>query len=114
MKTVGVILFPEFELLDVFGPCEAYGILPDSFKLTIVAQNRGPVKSAQGPEVIAEHDFKSAPQLDILLVPGGMGTRREIENPTILEFLKTRASQAEYVSSVCTGAGVFARAGLLD
>ena len=113
-RTVGAVLFPGFELLDVFGPLEAYGIVRGWFTVTLVAQQPAPVASAQGPRAQADHGFEDCPPLDILLVPGGMGTRREVDNPALLEWLQRRAAATEVVTSVCTGAGLLARAGILD
>jgi transcriptional regulator GlxA family with amidase domain len=113
-KTVGTVLFEGFELLDVFGPLEAYGIVPEHFKLVIVAEKAGLVASHQGPKASAEFGFDDCPHMDILLVPGGMGTRRERSNPSMLEFLKQRAAQAQFATSVCSGAILYAGAGLLD
>jgi transcriptional regulator GlxA family with amidase domain len=79
-----------------------------------VAEKKGAVTSAQGPQVIAAHDFDDAPRLDLILVPGGFGTRTEAENPRILDFLGRRAADAEVVMSVCTGSALLARAGILD
>jgi transcriptional regulator GlxA family with amidase domain len=112
-RRVGVILFPRFELLDVFGPLEMFGLLPDWFDLTLVTEHGGSVPSAQGPASVVDATFEQAPPLDVLLVPGGIGTRREVENPAMLTFLRDRAARAEVVTSVCTGAGVLAAAGLL-
>jgi len=113
-RTLGVVLFPEFELLDVFGPLEAFGNLRGLFRVLMVAEAGGPVASAQGPRAVADHGFADCPHLDLILVPGGFGTRREVENPTLLAWLARRAAEAEIVTSVCTGAALLARAGLLD
>jgi len=115
-RTLGVVLFEGFELLDVFGPCEAYGIhdLGGAFRLTTVAAEAGAVASAQGPSALAEFAFDNCPPLDLLLVPGGIGTRREVENAALIAWLRARAARAELVTSVCTGAALLARAGLLD
>jgi transcriptional regulator GlxA family with amidase domain len=113
-KTVGTVLFEGFELLDVFGPLEAYGVVPEHFKLVTVAEKAGLVASHQGPRVLAEFGCDDCPHLDILLVPGGLGTRRERNNPAMLEFVKQRAVQAQFATSVCSGAILYASAGLLD
>jgi transcriptional regulator GlxA family with amidase domain len=113
-KTVGVLLFPEFELLDVFGPLEAFGHARDSFHIVMVAEHAGPVASAQGPRAMADYGLDDAPPLDVLLVPGGMGTRREVGNATLVDWLRQRARSAEMTTSVCTGAALLARAGILD
>ena len=113
-KTVGAVLFKGFELLDVFGPLEAYGLLPGVFRILTVAEKAGPVASNQGPQAIAEFEFSNCPKLDIILVPGGFGTRREMHNPAMLEFLRLRASGARLATAVCSGAILYASAGLLN
>ena len=116
-KIVGVLLFEGFELLDVFGPLEAWGIHAQTAGgLTIVtaAQSSGALKSAQGPRAIADYTLADCPRIDVLLVPGGIGTRREVGNGALMDWLRRRAAEAEIVSSVCTGAALLARAGLLD
>jgi transcriptional regulator GlxA family with amidase domain len=113
-RRLGTVLYPVFELLDVFGPLEMFGILTDRIELTIVAERSGPVRSAQGPEVLAEHGFADCPPLDMLLVPGGFGTREQLDNPAMLAFLRERAARAERTMSVCTGSALLAAAGLLD
>ena len=112
--TLGVVLFPGFELLDVFGPLEAFGNLPGMFRILMVAERAGPVASAQGPRSVADHGFADCPRLDLMLVPGGIGTREEAENPALLGWLARAAAEAEIVTSVCTGAALLACAGLLD
>lgn len=115
-RTIGFVLFEGFELLDVFGPAEAYGIreVDGAFRLVMVAQEPGPVASAQGPSAVAGYGFNDCPHLDIILVPGGIGTRREVDNQLMISWLRARAQAAEIVTSVCTGAGLLARAGILD
>jgi transcriptional regulator GlxA family with amidase domain len=115
-RTIGVVLFEGFELLDVFGPCKAYGIrdLEGAFRIAMVAEKAGPIASAQGPRPIAEFGFDDCPRLDVMLVPGGIGTRREVYRTALISWLRARAEQAELVTSVCTGAALLAAAGLLD
>lgn len=116
-KTVGVLLFEGFELLDVFGPLEAWGIYAQAggaCTIVMTAEEAGAVKSAQGPRAIADYALADCPPIDVMLVPGGIGTRREVNNPKLLEWLVRRAAEAEIVTSVCTGAALLARAGLLD
>jgi len=114
MRTLGVVLFPGFELLDVFGPLEAFGHLKKDFEIVMVAARPGPVPSAQGPRAVADHGFADCPRLDLLLVPGGIGTRTEVDNRALLDWLTARARDAEVTTSVCTGAALLARAGILD
>jgi transcriptional regulator GlxA family with amidase domain len=113
-KTVGVLLFPDFELLDVFGPLEAFGHAKDWFRVITVAERAGAVASAQGPRAMADHGFADCPAIDILLVPGGMGTRREVGNAALVHWIARQARGAETATSVCTGAALLARAGVLD
>jgi len=113
-RTLGVILYPGFELLDVFGPLEAFGNLPGVIEVKMIAAQAGPIVSAQGPRAVADHGFKDAPQLDMLLVPGGIGTRDAIDDRLLLDWLAARSRSAEIVMSVCTGSALLARAGVLD
>jgi transcriptional regulator GlxA family with amidase domain len=113
-KTLGVVLFPEFELLDVFGPVEMFGNLTGMVETVMVAEKAGPVRSAQAVSVVADHGFADCPKLDFILVPGGIGTRAEIDNEAMMGFLKTRVAEAEVAMTVCTGTALFAKAGVLD
>jgi len=113
-QSIGVVLFPEFELLDVFGPLEMYGMAPESFEIHMVAEMKGEVASRQGPKSIAEISISETGQFDILLVPGGPGTRTEVANVSLLQWLREQSKNAEYVTSVCTGSALLAKAGILD
>jgi transcriptional regulator GlxA family with amidase domain len=113
-QTLGTLLFPGFELLDVFGPLELFGHLQDRLRLVMVGPSAGGVKSAQGPEAIAEFGLDDAPALDLLMVPGGIGTRTAVNEPALIEWIRARAAASEVVMSVCTGAALLARAGVLD
>lgn len=114
LKTIGVVLFDGFELLDVFGPLEMFGNYPDNFKIIMVAENAGFVASAQGPQSKVDKVLSDDIQYDILLVPGGQGTRVEVNNAILLKWVIEQAEQAEYVTSVCTGSALLAKGGLLD
>ncbi len=112
--TVGAVLFDGFELLDMFGPLEMFGMLEGRARILMLAQAPGPVRSHQGPACVAEATLAGAPALDVLLVPGGMGTRRELSNAPFLAELVRQAGTARFVASVCTGSILLASAGLLD
>ena len=116
LRTFGAVLFEGFELLDVFGPLEAWGMLANmsQCKITTVAEHSGAVTSAQGPKAIAEFGFNDCPHLDLILIPGGIGTRKEISNQALLDWVKARAEKAEVVTTVCTGTAILAHTGLLD
>ena len=112
-RTLGVVLFEGFELLDVFGPLEMFGLAADHFEIRLISETGGVVASRQGPKSVCDDSFQSAPAIDVLLVPGGMGTRCEVNNSVLLG-LKERSKQAECVASVCTGSALLAKAGVLD
>ena len=113
-RTLGVVLFEGFELLDVFGPLEMFGLAADHFEICLISQTGGVVASSQGPKSVCDDSFNTAPAIDVLLVPGGIGTRREVGNQVLLDWLKKRTEQAELVASVCTGSALLAKAGVLD
>jgi putative intracellular protease/amidase len=118
---LGVILYPGFELLDVFGPLEMFNSVGRERLIThLIAERAGPVVAGTvadgpiGPQVLAEVGFADAPALDLLLVPGGIGTINELGNETLLTFLRERAALAKITTSVCTGSALLAKAGILD
>lgn len=123
-KRVGVVIFEGVEVLDFCGPYEVFSVVrldedkrrqePSPFEVWLVAENSGPVSSYAGMRVLPDHTFETCPDLDILVVPGGMGSRREMNNPTMLTWVRARAGQAETLTSVCTGALILGAAGLLD
>ena len=123
-KRVGIVVFEEIEVLDFCGPFEVFAATrldearrreePSPFEVWLVAENNAPVVTAGGMKVIPDHTFASCPRLDILVVPGGWGTRRELDNPAMLDWLRLRAPEVEILTSVCTGAMLLGAAGLLD
>lgn len=111
-KTLGIVLYPGFEVLDVFGPLEMWAYVPE-FKVVTVAETAGPVRSAQGVSAVAEFSFATAPPLDIMMVPGGIGTRTQLQNPVLLDYIRAQHARTELTTSVCTGSALLARAGVL-
>ncbi len=112
--TISAVLFPNFELLDVYGPLEMFGVLKDRVSITIIAEFSGEIASSCGPRGVADLKIADAPAADILLVPGGIGTRIEVENTSFLNALRIQAEKAGIVASVCTGSALLAKAGFLD
>lgn len=112
-KKIGIVLYTAFETLDVYGPVEMWGNLQDAHIVT-VAEKAGPVTSAQGTQTIATYSFEDCPKLDIVMVPGGMGTLTELNNERMLEFLRQQAENTPLVTSVCSGSMLLAKAGVLD
>ena len=114
LLTLGAILYDKFELLDLYGPLEMFGTLQSEVKIITVAEKIGPVPSFQGPQTMAEFDYQNCPPLDLILLPGGFGTVKELGNQAILSFLKDRVASAKVTMSVCSGSWILAKAGLLD
>jgi transcriptional regulator GlxA family with amidase domain len=113
-RTLGTVFFPDFELLDVYGPLEMFGSLANEVRIVAIAEQAGPVRSAQGPATLADYGFDDCPDLDLLIVPGGFGSIAQGDNPRMLDFLRTQAATVEIVMSVCSGSGLLAKAGVLD
>lgn len=113
-RTLGVVLFSGFELLDVYGPLEMWGNVGPQIKIVTVAAEKGPVASAQGPKTVADYSFEDCPPLDLLLVPGGFGVIPQLNNEALKKFIRTRTEKTEITMSVCNGASILAAAGILD
>ncbi|MEL7462712.1 MAG: DJ-1/PfpI family protein [Pseudomonadota bacterium] len=114
MRTIAALVFPDYELLDLYGPLEMFSMHTDAFEQKIVALDAAPVASSAGPRTAVDATLDEGDAYDILLVPGGRGTRRDVENQPLLDWLARSAPKAEIVASVCTGSALLARAGLLD
>jgi transcriptional regulator GlxA family with amidase domain len=117
-KTIGIVLFPDFEELDAMGPRETLGMMArlsgGEWRVVIVSQDGEPVRGFLGTSIVADHSFADCPHLDVIVVPGGQGTRQEVDNPRIIEFVRGAGANAQYVTSVCTGAFILHRAGFLS
>lgn len=110
----GILLFEDVEELDFVGPWEVFGGLRLAGKDTevvAISQTGEPVRCANGLRVIPDHGFETAPPLDVVLVPGGLGTRKEIENPVLLDWLREAGRDCKWVTSVCTGSQLLHGAG---
>ena len=112
--TLGALLYDGFELLDLYGPLEMFGNLKPQIEIITVAEKIRPVPSFQGPQTMAEFDYQNCPSLDLILLPGGFGTIKELGNQAIISFLKERVPSAKVTMSVCSGSWILAKAGLLD
>ena len=123
-KRVGIVLFEDIEVLDFCGPFEVFSAVrlneeqrreePSPFDVWLVAENPEPVTTTGNMNVIPHYTFESCPALDILVVPGGWGTREELKNLIMLDWLRARAAEVETLTSVCTGSMLLGFAGLLD
>ncbi|MGF1481478.1 MAG: DJ-1/PfpI family protein [Cyanophyceae cyanobacterium] len=116
---VAILIFDDVEILDFCGPYEVFGVtggdLNESkpFEVYTVAQENRPIIARNHLSVNPAYRLADCPQPDILLVPGGWGTRREIRNQTVIDWIQQQSQAAELVLSVCTGALLLAKAGLL-
>ncbi len=112
--TLGVVLYDQFEMLDAYGPMEMFAWVGDGLEIVTVAERAGPVAASRGPRTVADHSFEDCPPLDLVLVPGGIGTLAALESEKLADFLRRRAESARVTMSVCTGSALLAKAGLLD
>ncbi|MEM7544519.1 MAG: DJ-1/PfpI family protein [Pseudomonadota bacterium] len=114
MHVIGALIFPRFELLDLYGPLEMFGMFPDEFQIRIVAAHPDPVASTQGPRTAVDDLIGARDGYDILLVPGGAGTREGVHDRPLLDWIARTAASAEITASICTGSALLAAAGVLD
>ncbi|MBD9667123.1 DJ-1/PfpI family protein [Variovorax sp. VRV01] len=114
----GILVFDDVEELDFVGPWEMVTmwakVAEGPSNCLLVAQSSGPVRCAKGLSINPHFSFLDCPALDYLLVPGGQGTRTEVSNPALVEFVSTQAKTCMAVLSVCTGAFILHAAGLLS
>jgi len=114
MRTIGALLFPGFELLDLYGPLQMLGLPREHLTIATVARSLEPVASRHGPRAAPDRTLADGTAYDVLLVPGGAGTRTEVDSPDLIGWLAEAAARAELTLAVCTGSALLARTGLLD
>jgi transcriptional regulator GlxA family with amidase domain len=123
-RRVGILVFDGVEVLDFCGPFEVFSVVrlveerrredPSPFEVILVAERPEVVTATGGLKVMPDVSLAACPPLDVLVVPGGWGTRREIGNPVLREWIAERGRQVETLTSVCTGAMLLGHTGLLD
>lgn len=121
---VAILVFPDVEVLDFCGPFEVFSTTrldegrrreePSPYEVVLVAEGAGPVVASGGLKVVPDFGLDDCPAADVLLAPGGWGTRREMSNARLIGWIAERGRQAGLLASVCTGALLLGRAGLLD
>ncbi|HVG07736.1 MAG TPA: DJ-1/PfpI family protein [Thermoanaerobaculia bacterium] len=124
---VGILIFEDVEVLDFAGPFEVFSRTrtvpgPESrrsedrapFHVFTVAKSKAPVTATGGLAVVPRHDFADAPRIDLLVVPGGFGTRPLLNDEETLDWIRRTAAASRQVTSVCTGALLLGKAGLLE
>ncbi len=113
-RTLGVLLFNGFEMLDACGPMEMWGNVTPGVKVVTVAKEKAEVASAQSPKLMPDYSFADCPPLDLILVPGGKGVLPILKDAPTMDWLREKSAKAEITMSVCNGASLLASAGLLD
>lgn len=111
-RTLGALVFPGFQALDLWGPLEMFGDCAPAIRPLLIAQQLEPIASAQGPRVIPDATLELAPRLDLLLIPGGHVWPQK-RDQGLLDWIRCQSSDAELVMSVCNGADLLAQTGLL-
>ncbi len=123
-KQVGIVVFDDVEVLDFCGPFEVFSVTrlddarrretPSPFEVRLVAETRAVVVATGGLRVLPDCTLDECPPLDVLVVPGGWGTRKLLEHRPLLDWIVARGGSVPTLTSVCTGALLLGRAGLLD
>ncbi|SDI03227.1 DJ-1/PfpI family protein [Alteribacillus bidgolensis] len=120
-RTVGILIFNEVEVLDFAGPFEVFSLatLPDSdikpFIVETISEDGEMISARNGLKVTPDYSFNNHPKLDIIIIPGGYGAEEiEINNPKVIQWIEKQQSKTEFMTSVCTGAFLLAKSGLLN
>jgi len=109
--TVAILLFDHAEIIDFAGPWEVFG--GAGYKVFTIAEKTDPINAVFGQKITADYTFENSPRADVLLILGG-GVRDATNNPKLIKWVQDNAKNSQYVMSVCTGAFILAKAGLLD
>jgi transcriptional regulator GlxA family with amidase domain len=120
-RNVAILIFNDAEVLDFCGPFEVFAVSRDRqdpkqhlFNVYTVAESDRPVIACNGLSVNPAYTLETCPSPDLVLVPGGQGTRTEVNNPVLINWIQSQAERAELMLSVCTGSFMLAKAGLLQ
>ncbi len=117
---LGILLFDNVEVLDFAGPFEVFSLAETAdgqkaFDVKTVSETGGMITAVGGLKVQPGFSFETAPDFEVLIVPGGYGARVEqVNNPAVLDWLKVQAGKTKLIASVCTGAFLLAKTGLLE
>lgn len=118
MWNIQIVVFNDVEELDAVGPYEVFGtarqLAPDSFDVSLVAETLEPVRCVNGLRLLPDVTFGDAAQPDVIVVPGGNGSRRQQHNSEMIQWVQRTAKHCHWVTSVCTGARILLQAGLCD
>jgi transcriptional regulator GlxA family with amidase domain len=120
----GILIFDDVEVLDVTGPFEVFSVArlneqhrfeeSSPFKVILIAEKLNQIVAIGGLRLIPDFNIDTCPHLDLLIIPGGWGIRREVKNTTIIKWISNQVSKTVLTASVCTGSSLLGKAGLLD
>jgi len=123
-KKVGILVFPDVEVLDFAGPFEVFSATrlneesryseSSPFEVFLIAERVEPILAAGGLRLLPDRSIADCPHLDILVVPGGWGTRTQVNNPGLIDWIRDQGTRVGTLASVCTGSFLLGKAGLLD
>lgn len=119
MRNVGILVFDDIELLDFAGPFEVFSVTNElnDYKLCntfTISENGDSVKSVNGLKIIPDYSFGNCPDINVLVIPGGVGTKALLNNQRVLDWVYDKYQKSEITFSVCSGARVLGKTGLLD
>lgn len=111
---IGIVIFDGAEEMDFVGPWEVFQAVADDgagLEVFTIAEGKAPIVCEKGLRVLADRTFDEVPGLEVLLIPGGSGARREIDNPACVDWIRSVAPSCRWITSVCTGAFLLVGAG---
>ena len=120
---VGILIFDQVELLDVAGPFEVFSVTrlnekenegSSPFKVILIAEKPHQISTIGGLRLTPDVSFDTCPKLDLFIVPGGWGTRKEVNNLNLVNWIENKSHQTKITASICTGSSLLGKAGLLD
>ncbi len=118
-RNLAILIFDDVEVLDFAAPFEVFAVTSElnnyeAFNVFLVAETQQTFKAVNGLQVVPNYEISNCPNPNILVVPGGVGTRTQMNNQKLITWIQNASKQAELVMSICTGARLLAKAGLLD
>jgi transcriptional regulator GlxA family with amidase domain len=119
MMNVGIFLFNDVELLDFAGPYEVFSVTSELndyqlFKVFTISQDGKEIKTVNGLKILPDFSFGNHPDIDVFIIPGGVGTKLEMSKPAVLKWIHQNYQTSQLTFSVCSGARILGKLGLLD
>ncbi|MDD7794102.1 DJ-1/PfpI family protein [Clostridium sp. 'White wine YQ'] len=111
---INILMFDEFETLDVFGPVEIFGKMPEVFELNFISLNGGIISNSHGVRIETNIYEEASSTEEILFIPGGAGTREEVRDKDFIHLIEDIATKAKYILTVCTGSALLAKTEILN